>query len=77
MTTKRIKAAAGAGLSIMPTKKFKSNYFALNFYLPLDRQAASEISLLSRVMTRGTAAHPSIGELNKYTDMLYNLTFSL
>ncbi|MBR2460699.1 MAG: insulinase family protein [Clostridia bacterium] len=77
MTVNRITAAPGAQLSVIPTDKFKSNYFALNFYLPLEKQSAGELSLLSRVMLRGTEPHPSIGELNRYTDMLYNLTFSL
>lgn len=77
MTVKRIRAASGAMLSLISTKKFKSNYFALNFYLPLEKEAASQVSLLSRVMTRGTEEHPNIGALNRYTDMLYNLNFSL
>lgn len=77
MTVKRIKAAPGAMLSVIPTEKFKSNYFALNFYLPLEKEAASQVSLLSRVMVRGTEAYPTVGALNRYTDMLYNLNFSL
>ena len=77
MTVNKIKFAPGAEISVIPTDKFKSNYFSLNFYIPLDKKIASEVSLLSRVMTRGTVDHPSIGELNLYTDMLYELTFGM
>ena len=77
MTVEKIKIAPGAELSVMPTDKFKTNYFALNFYIPLDKKIASEVSLLSSVMSRGTADHPTTGELNIYTDMLYELNFSM
>ena len=77
MTVEKIKIAPGAELSVMPTDKFKTNYFALNFYIPLDKKIASEVSLLSNVMSRGTADHPTTGELNVYTDMLYELNFSM
>lgn len=77
MTVQKIKFAPGAELSIIPTGKFKTNYLALNFYLPLEKERASRVSLLSRVMNRGTEKYPTIGELNRYTDMLYELTFSM
>lgn len=77
MTVKRIQAASGAELTIINTGKFKTNYFALNFYVPLERESAAEIALLSRVLTRGTQKYPSIGALNRHTDMLYDLSFSL
>ena len=76
MTVKRIKAAPGVGLSIIKTEKFKSDFFTLKIYVPLERRTAAEVSLLSRVMMRGTAKHGTIGELSRYTDMLYNLSFS-
>ena len=75
MTVNRIKAAPGAGLALIATDKFKSGNFSLNFYIPLERETAAEVSLLSRVMMRGTERHPDIGSLNRYTDMLYNLSF--
>ena len=77
MTAEKIKVAPGAELSVIPTDKFKSNYIALNFYFPLKKERASRVSLLSRVMTRGTMKYPTIGELNRYTDMLYEMTFSM
>lgn len=77
MSVDKITIANGAELSVIPTDKFKSNYVALNFYIPLSKASASRVSLLSRVMTRGTADHKTIGELNRYTDMLYELTFSM
>jgi predicted Zn-dependent peptidase len=77
MTVEKIKIAPGAELSVIPTDKFKSNYLAVNFYFPLEKERASTFSLLSRVMTRGTADHPTIGELNRYTDMLYELNFGV
>lgn len=77
MTVDKIKIAPGAELSVIPTDKFKSNYLAVNFYFPLEKERASRVSLLSRVLSRGTAEHPTIGELNRYTDMLYELTFGM
>ena len=77
MTVEKINIAPGAELSVIPTSKFKTNYLALNFYVPMDKDIASRLSLLSRVMSRGTEKYPSLGELNKYTDLLYELTFSM
>ena len=75
MTVDKIKVAPGAELSIIPTTKFKTNYLALNFYIPLEKVRASRVSLLARVWNRGTEKYPTIADLNKYTDMLYELTF--
>ena len=54
MTVDRITVAPGAELSIIPTDKFKTNYLALNFYIPLEKVRASRVSLLARVWNRGT-----------------------
>ena len=75
MTVDKITVAPGAELSIIPTSKFKTNYLALNFYVPLEKARASRISLLTGVMNRGTERYPTIGDMNRYTDMLYELNF--
>lgn len=75
MTVQKIKFAPGAELSVIHTDKFKSNYVSVNFYIPIEKERASRVSLLSRVLSRGTELHPTLGELNRYTDMLYELSF--
>lgn len=74
MDTVRKKLMPGAWLTVIETERFKTEYLALNFYLPLERQSAAETALLSRVLSRGTALHPDIRSLGRYTDMLYDLS---
>lgn len=74
MDFKRSEIAPGVGLAVMNTEKFKTDSFVMKFYIPLEKTVASEVSLLSRVMLRGTAAFPSVRLLNHYTDLLYGLS---
>ena len=43
----------GATLGVIKTDKFKNNYFALNFLLPLNDENIAKCNVLSSVLLRG------------------------
>ena len=62
----------GAPLFCITTDRFKSEYFSLRFSTPLCAEWAQHHALLTLVLGRGTARHPSKLELNRYLDELYS-----
>lgn len=62
----------GASLGIINTDKFKNNYFAVNFLLPLSDKNISECSVLASVLLRGTKKHPSVSAISKHIGMIYD-----
>lgn len=59
------------GLHVLPTDKFKTNTVVVNVRLPLEAGRVTRTALLPYVLTRGTAAYPSVRALNAQLDRLY------
>ncbi len=62
----------GVTLGIINTDKFKNNYFAVNFLLPLSDKSISECNVLASVLLRGTKRHPSVSSISKHIGMIYD-----
>ncbi len=67
----------GATLGVIKTDKFKNNYFALNFLLPLNDENIAKCNVLSSVLLRGTSKHPSVSSMSKHIGMLYDPSFEV
>lgn len=67
----------GACLYFTDSEKFKTNFFAVNFVLPLNRQTVTNAALLLRVLTRATKKYPSMQLISQRLDYLYDMTMSL
>ena len=67
----RILIDDGIAFNILPSDKFKTNYFDFNFILPLHAKTASLNALLPAVLRRGCASYPTMSDLNKKLDSLY------
>ncbi len=63
--------ADGIRLTICETDRFKSNYLAVNFFMPLAEETASEYALLSDVLCCGTQSYPTIAKINDRLNYLY------
>lgn len=66
----------GACLYFTDSEKFKTNYFAVNFVLPLNRQTVTNAALLLRVLSRATEKYPSMALISQKLDYLYDMTMS-
>lgn len=73
---KRIKLSEGIYLNIIESDKFKTDYFDINFILPLKEETASFAALLPMVMKRGCVKYPTMAEITKRLDYLYSTGFS-
>lgn len=62
-------------LHVHPSQRYKSTTIDLFLPTPLRAPHATGLSLLSRLLERGTQKYPSIRELNQYTDWLYGAGF--
>ena len=71
------KLSGGVSLGIINTDKFKNNYFALNFLLPISAENIAEGNVLARVLFNGTKKHPSVSSLSKHIGMLYDPTVEI
>lgn len=69
MTDYRI--AEGLTLHFIENKKFKTNYFSVQFSLHITRENASLSSLLPKVLTRGCAPYPTMTDISYRLDDLY------
>ncbi len=63
-------------LGIIDTKKFKTDYFALCYNIPMTKRNISLASLLALVISRGTAYHKNISDINKHLVSLYDADVS-
>lgn len=75
MNIKEIYLDGDVTLGVIDTKKFKFGFFSMNMIVEASKQSASDIALISRVLVRGSEKYPTIAEINKYCDSLYNLNF--
>ncbi len=58
-------------LNIIETSKFKTNYFSVNFLVPLDKNTAPYNALIPNVLLRGSRNHSKMMDINKRLDELY------
>ena len=73
---KHISVSQGCALTIIQSDKFKTEYFELNFILPLREETASCAALLPSVLKRGCKRYPTMTLLTKRLDYLYSTGFS-
>lgn len=73
---KRIHLSQGCALTIIPSDKFKTEYFDFNLILPLREETASYAALLPAVLKRGCEKYPTMASLTKHLDYLYSTGFS-
>ena len=73
---KYIPLSEGCALTIIRSDKFKTEYFELNFILPLREETASKAALLPAVLKRGCRRYPTMALLTKHLDYLYSTGFS-
>ena len=59
------------------TDKFKISRFSFNFILPKDKVRSPMTKLMLSVMMRGSESYPTITDINKSLDELYDSTVSL
>lgn len=64
----------GISLGVINIDKYKNNYFAVNFLLPLNDKNISECNVLANVLLRGTKKHPNVSSLTKHIGMIYDPT---
>ncbi len=73
---KRIRLSDGIFLNIIESDKFKTDYFDINFIIPLREETASFAALLPQVLRRGSAKYPRMADISKRFDYLYSTGFS-
>lgn len=59
-------------LGIIDTKKFKTDYFTLCYNVPMTKRNISLASLLAFVISRGTAKHKTLLDINRHLVSLYD-----
>lgn len=67
----------GVKLFYIPNGKYKTNYLSIYFTLPLTEKNPTYMSLLSKVMKRGSEAYPTMASLNSALDTNYATAVSL
>ena len=78
MIEKRKTAVAdGVALHYINDLKYKTNYLNIYFSLPLTAENTTKLSLLAKVMKRGSKAFPTMAELNAALDMNYSSGITL
>lgn len=73
-TIETIKICGGVTLHHSRETKFKCGIMTVRFLAPLDNMTASDITLLFRVLARGTHSHPSAASIRKECDTLWGAT---
>lgn len=69
-----IKLCGGVTLHHSRETKFKCGVMTVRFLAPLDESTASDITLLFRVLARGTRVHPTTASIRKECDALWGAT---
>lgn len=78
MIEKRKTAIAeGVALHYINDLKYKTNYLNIYFSLPLTSENTTKMSLLAKVMKRGSMTHPTMASLNSALDMNYSSGITL
>lgn len=65
------KVISGIQTCLIPSEKFKTSSVCVNFLAPLKESTSSLNALLCNVLRRGSAAYPSLTDLNIRTEELY------
>lgn len=73
----RINIADGVTLNIIPSEKFKTNFLNVSFVVPLERENVTNAALLSRVLCRATSKNPSMSDISKKLEYLYDMSLSM
>lgn len=73
--TKRL--GEGVNFHYLPADRFTTDYFCVNFILPLREDTASAYSLLTKLFKRGCRAYPTQGALGKRLEELYSTSLSI
>ena len=66
------KLCPGADLFVIPKDTFKTDFIMFSFTLPLTRETAAEYALLPSVLCRGSEHYPTLEDLARRLDTLYN-----
>ena len=66
----------GITLSTIHTDRFQSNYYSVNFLLPIDRATAAENRLVFRILNRGCRRYPTTAEKAAALQELYDAQIS-
>jgi predicted Zn-dependent peptidase len=66
------KLCPGADLYVIPKDTFKTDFIMFSFTLPLTRETAAEYALLPSVLCRGSEHYPTLEDLARRLDTLYN-----
>ena len=74
---KSISVADGVVLNVLPSEKFKTNFFSVNFITPLTEKDASGTALLSRVLLRACGEYPTTALLASRLEYLYDMSVSM
>lgn len=69
----RTELQQGVALNTVTTDRFKTAFFTVNLFVPLQKETASAYSLLTDVLMRGTKSYPTMQALNQKQDTLYSL----
>lgn len=69
----RAELQQGVALNTVTTDRFKTAFFTVNLFVPLQKETASAYSLLTDVLMRGTESYPTMQALNQKQDTLYSL----
>lgn len=69
----RTELGQGVALNTVTTDRFKTAFFTVNLFVPLQKETASAYSLLTDVLMRGTESYPTMQALNQKQDTLYSL----
>lgn len=77
MGIKSWEIAPGAEAALIPSDKFKSSFFSLNFQLPLSDEYITQSNLLSAVLIRGCEKYKTSAELGRRIAMLYDPDISI
>lgn len=72
----RKSIADGIGLTCLQTEKFKTNFLSFSFIAPLDSSVAAVNALIPAVLLRGSKKYPTMAEINKKLDCLYDAGLS-
>ena len=76
MGLEKRKIAEGIGLTCLSTGKFKTNFLSVNFISPLDKETAAANALIPSVLLRGCETYPTMADINKKLDYLYDAGLS-
>ncbi|MCI1987266.1 MAG: insulinase family protein [Lactobacillus sp.] len=73
----RIELAQGVGLTVVPTKKFKTTRVAIHFLAPLAQVNVAARTLLTSVLETSSADYATQAEMSAYLETLFGASFGI